>query len=316
MKVKTYQASTQTEAMAQVRNELGENAILVSVQRLAVGMGVRITAAIEDDDDLTPDLVGDYYNESYTPIQEKVDKILRQQGATESVIEKVVSELNRSNRSDELVAFASAMDAVFKFHTLPEKKGQAFMLVGPAGAGKTTIIAKLANRGLMSGKKIGLISADVVRLGAAEQLVAYTNTLDIALTKARSPENLHNHVEAMKKSYDLILIDMPACNPFLPEDIDYLSTYIKSANVTPILVLPAGIDPVETAETAECFSEIGVSNLIATKLDAARRFGGILSAMDAARLTISEASTSYNINKGLSVVNAVSLARLLLSSQE
>ena len=55
---------------------------------------------------------------------------------------------------------------------------------------------------------------------------------------------------------------------------------------------------------------------LATRLDAARRFGGILAAADAGRLTLCEASMSQNISRGLSPINAVSLARLLLTSSE
>ena len=53
MKIKTYTAPTMSEAMDSVRRELGENAIIVSTQRLGAGAGVRLTAAIEDgrDDD-------------------------------------------------------------------------------------------------------------------------------------------------------------------------------------------------------------------------------------------------------------------------
>ena len=40
MKMKTYIAPTMSEAMDQLRHELGENAILVSTQRLGAGAGV------------------------------------------------------------------------------------------------------------------------------------------------------------------------------------------------------------------------------------------------------------------------------------
>lgn len=51
MKMKTYIAPTMSEAMDQLRHELGENAILVSTQRLGAGAGVRLTAAIEEEEE-------------------------------------------------------------------------------------------------------------------------------------------------------------------------------------------------------------------------------------------------------------------------
>ena len=44
MKMKTYIAPTMSEAMDQLRHELGENAILVSTQRLGAGAGVGVNA--------------------------------------------------------------------------------------------------------------------------------------------------------------------------------------------------------------------------------------------------------------------------------
>ena len=168
----------------------------------------------------------------------------------------------------------------------------------------------------MSGRRVGLISADTVRAGAAEQLVAFTNILDITLLKARSPENLQSHIMALRKTCDLIFIDMPAFNPFQPSDMEDLAVYIETADALPVMVMPAGIDPLESMETAEAFADAGAVYLLATRLDAARRFGGVLAAADAGRLTMCEASMSQNITRGLSPINAVSLARLLLTSSE
>lgn len=317
MKMKTYIAPTMSEAMDQLRHELGENAILVSTQRLGAGAGVRITAAIEDSE---PEFDFENLHEiapKSSLFQEKIQNILALHNTPDNVIEKVLLQLKDTGRKSELVSFASALDTVFHFHPLPEHiKGQAFMLVGGAGTGKTVMAGKLATRACLSGRKVGLISADTVRAGAAEQLVAFTNILDISLLKARSPENLRSHIKALRKTCDLIFVDMPAFNPFQPADMDYLATYTETADALPILVMPAGIDPYESAESAESFAQAGAVYLLATRLDAARRFGGILSAADAGRLTVCEASMSQNISRGLSPINAVSLARLLLTTSE
>jgi flagellar biosynthesis protein FlhF len=51
MRLKSYNAPTMAEAMRLVREELGDNAIIVSTQRSSDGQGVRITAALEDPSD-------------------------------------------------------------------------------------------------------------------------------------------------------------------------------------------------------------------------------------------------------------------------
>ena len=318
MKIKTYTAPTMSEAMDLLRHELGENAIIVSTQRLGTGAGIRLTAAIEEND-REIEIEQLYNNEEpqETELQHAVREILTYHALPEQLIEKIILHVKESQNKSALVSFASALDTVFSFHPLPEQiKGQAFMLTGTAGSGKTVITGKLATRACLSGHKVGLISADSVRAGAAEQLVAFTNILDITLLKARSPENLQTHITALRKTCDLIFIDMPAFNPFQPADMEYLTDYIETADALPVMVMPAGVDPLESMETAEAFAEAGAIYLLATRLDAARRFGGVLAAADAGRLTLCEASMSQNITRGLSPIDAISLAKLLSTSSE
>ena len=320
MKIKTYTAQTMSEAMDQLRHELGENAIIVSTQRLGTGMGVRLTAAIEEtpaDDEINALYGDDAVETGESPFKRKLRELLDYHGLPTALIDKILFRVDENGKRNDLVAFASALDTVFTFHTLPEQiKGQAFMLIGAAGVGKTVMTGKLATRACLSGRKVGLISADTVRAGSAEQLVAFTNILDITLLKARSPENLQTHIDALRKTCDLIYIDMPAFNPFKQSDMDDLTAYTQAANALPVLVMPAGVDPVESAETGEAFGQAGAIYLMATRLDAARRFGGVMAAADAGRLTMCEASMSRNVARGLSPINAVSLAQLLLMSSE
>jgi flagellar biosynthesis protein FlhF len=77
------------------------------------------------------------------------------------------------------------------------------------------------------------------------------------------------------------------------------------------LVLPAGGDSAEAADAALAFAEAGASCLIPTRLDAARRFGGPISAAHVSGMSFLAAGVSRHIGGGLVAVNPVSLARLL-----
>ncbi|MCQ2914892.1 MAG: GTP-binding protein [Alphaproteobacteria bacterium] len=306
-----------SEAMDLLRRQLGDDALLVSTQRLGASGGFKITGAIDDDDSVERDLAAIYNDEA--PVNEfvqKIRRVLQDHGTPELLLNRILERVQiPQNQSRELVCLANALDTELKFHNLPEHiKGQAFIVCGPAGSGKTTLVAKLATRAHLSGKHVGLISADTVRAGALEQLVAFTNILNINLTKARSPENLFQQVKLLSQTCDSIYIDMPACNPFVPSDMSFVSEYISASTALPMLVLPAGIDPIESSEIAESFAQSGALFLFATRLDAARRFGGILSAADSGKLSMCEASMSPVVTKGLSPINAISLSKLFLSA--
>ena len=91
-----------------------------------------------------------------------------------------------------------------------------------------------------------------------------------------------------------------------------LGDLITAAKAEPILVLNAGGDAVEYAEIASAFAALGATRLIVTRVDMARRMGSILAAADSGRLKFSNVSTTPNVGKGLSALNPVSLARLLM----
>jgi flagellar biosynthesis protein FlhF len=64
-------------------------------------------------------------------------------------------------------------------------------------------------------------------------------------------------------------------------------------------VLPAGLDSEDAAETARAFHLLGCRHLLPTRLDAARRLGGVLAAAASGDLAFTEAGTGMDIATGL-----------------
>jgi flagellar biosynthesis protein FlhF len=291
MRLKSYNAATMAEAMRLVREELGEDAIIVSTQRASDGQGVRITAALEeigDDDDIERAITG----RDATPFSEKVRKALEYHGTP-------------------------PLEDLYDFAPLPERKSpRPFMMVGPPGSGKTITTAKLAARARLAGRPVGLITADTIRAGAVEQLTAFTGILEVELRQVRGTDGLALAVDEMMQMFDLVFIDSPGLNPFSQHDMDYLKTLVNAADVEPILVLAAGGDASEAADVGEAFGACGATRLLATRLDMTRRLGAILSAADAGQLMFSEVSLNPHVATGLCALNPVSMARLILPPEE
>lgn len=311
MRLKTYTAQTTAEAMDLVRGEMGEDAIIVSTQRLDDGNGVRITAALEDlKRDSDPSFQGP--EDTKPDIPGSIRQILLSHGTPMGLAERLSRAAGEVQADNATMALAGGVDALFGFHPL-SKTGtkRPIMLIGPPGAGKTVTVAKLAARATMDKKDIGVITTDSQRAGAVEQLEAFTKILDIDLKTAATIEDLKN---ALKELADksIVYIDTPGTNPFSDKEMEQLAESIKVSGAEPILVLPAGGDALEMAESAQAFSTIGAERLLITRVDMARRLGGILAAADAGRLRFSEISITPSIGDGLSAINPVSLARILI----
>lgn len=316
MRLKSYNAPTMAEAMRMVREELGEDAIIVSTQRASDGQGVRITAALEeitDDDDIHRALTGS----DSTPFADKVRAALEYHGAPARLVDKLVRAAQSVEVGSPTMACAAALEDMFDFAPLPERKSpRPFMLVGPPGSGKTITTAKLAARARLAGRPVGLITADTIRAGAVEQLTAFTGILEVELRQVRGADGLGLAVNEMMQMYDLVFIDSPGLNPFSHHDMDFLKTLVNAADVEPILVMAAGGDASEAADMGEAFSASGATRILATRLDMTRRLGAILSAADAGQLMFSEVSLNPHVATGLCAVNPVSMARLILPPEE
>ncbi len=76
-------------------------------------------------------------------------------------------------------------------------------------------------------------------------------------------------------------------------------------------MLPGGLHPAEAAELAAAFAEAGAALLIATRLDQARRLGGVLAAADAGRLALAEAGMGPGAADGLAPLTPALLAERL-----
>ncbi len=315
MRLKTYSAPTLAMAMELVRQEMGEDAIIVSTQAGIDGIGARVTAALEDP--VTDEAALEAWdNDDRDPYDTTDDlrQALAFHGVPPATADRLIEAAHGFLGEGSLMALAGALDTVFGFQPLAEKDiARPLMLIGPPGAGKTIATAKLATRARRAGRTPMVITTDTRRAGGVEQLEAFTRILGIDLATAASPADLAELVAAAPG--DGVVIDTAGTNPFGDIEIEDLRELVRAAGAAPVMVLAAGGDAMEAADMASSFAAIGARRLLATRLDIARRLGSLLSAAEIPGVSFTEVSINPHVADGLTAINPVSLARLLLPYQ-
>ncbi|MEM6405756.1 MAG: signal recognition particle protein [Pseudomonadota bacterium] len=157
------------------------------------------------------------------------------------------------------------------------------MLAGLQGSGKTTSAAKLARFLLGSGKKVMLVSCDVYRPAAIQQLAVLANDIGALLhpsDAAQKPTEIATAaLDAAKRSFaDVLIVDTAG------------RLHVDTDMMTEVQALHAVVDPVETlfvvdamtgqdaAITAQAFDQsLPLTGVILTKADGDARGGAALS---------------------------------------
>lgn len=323
MRLKSFYAKTMTEAMQMVRDTLGEDAIIVATREERGGKAVRVTAAIEEDmpvyrsgnagDDIAFELgkgaaggwlqYDDEEDNDHAFNEALMDALLKH-NVPEDVLDHIVSCATVMDIDDPAVALVGALETLFSFQPLPVKSyRKAMMLVGPPGSGKTLAAAKIAARGVMNDLSVAVITTDIVRAGGVEQLEAFTRLLKLDLHKAKGPNELAKILKALTNT-DQIIIDTPGLNPFDAAHMKELAKLVVAGDVEPVLVLPAAIDATESGEIARVFSAMGVKRLLPSRVDIARRLGGLLNAAHQGSLIFSDVSDTAQVADGLTPLSA------------
>lgn len=322
MRLKSFHAKTMSDAMRMVRQSLGDDAIIVAT-REEEGGGVRVTAAVEEEDLLIAQERARQPAKPLRPIVPEIDvgeavaDALHRHGVPAALAEQLIDAAAGLDTDDACLALGSALDSMYTFAPLPDGRTavKPIVLVGPPGSGKTLIVAKLAARAVFKKRSVGVITTDTVRAGGVDQLAAFTRLMKLKLATVEDPDALAGAYEVHRKT-DLVLVDTAGRNPFSDDDMDDLRALLSAGDVEPVLVLPAGLDALEAADMAMAFKALGVRRMLVTRLDMARRLGSLLAIANRARIAFCDASVSSKVAEGLTALNPLALARMMIPPDE
>lgn len=163
-----------------------------------------------------------------------------------------------------------------------DKKQTRIMLVGLFGNGKTTTAGKLAKYFKKRGHKIALVSLDVWRPAAYDQLKQLGERADVSVfgnPKEKDPAKILKQFEKELSKYDLVIYDTAgrdALNQELINELKKVNKLVQPHEV--LLVMSADVGQAAESQAKTFHETCGVTGVVITRLDGTAKGGGALSA--------------------------------------
>jgi flagellar biosynthesis protein FlhF len=158
--------------------------------------------------------------------------------------------------------------------------------VGPTGVGKTTTLAKLAARAVLTlGRSVRVVSLDNFRVGAVEQWRRYAELIGFPFDVATNPGTfhrvVHNHTE------DILLVD--TAGRALGDQHSILAGCVaglRDMSHEVLLVLPAWLRARDAERLVTTYAAPKVTGVVITKLDETDQVGGVMHASIGSELPV------------------------------
>lgn len=224
---------------------------------------------------------------------DELKKILLRNDVYHKVVKEIIAQIeleckrNGIGRDTFRVALEHSLMSVFSgnygFSYAP-KPPTIVLMVGLQGSGKTTSSAKLANYLKLRGKKILLVSCDLQRLAAVEQLRQLSSEIEVDFFNDKTSDSsvlqiAKNAINLGQNSlYDVVIIDTAgrlAIDKDLMEELKSIKKAINANETFYVLDSLSGQDAIRSADVFN--KEIGLSGVILSKFDSDTKGGIALS---------------------------------------
>lgn len=201
-------------------------------------------------------------------------------------------------------------------------KKKVVFFVGPTGVGKTTTIAKLASEyKINQNKKVALITADVYRIAAVEQLNTYASILDVPVNVIYSPSEIVDNVKDLS-AYDIIMVDTAGRshkNVEQRNELFEIVNNVKNAeldiDIDVFLVLSVTTKYRDLMNIANAYKELEGYKLLFTKLDETGTIGNIMNMRCYTGAPLSYITSGQNVPDDIELADVQKLAKMLLGGE-
>lgn len=245
-------------------------------------------------------------------ISEIRNKLIYDEEVEKSIVERIITEIkmnipsenwgNKEIINNQAISSMNKMMSVTGEIDVESEEVQVIALVGPTGVGKTTTLAKITAMFKQKNKKIGLISTDVYRIGAIEQLQTYADIMDCKMIEARNPEELRQGIDYFKhvEKVDIIMVDTVGRSAMQLDSIEGIKEYMDVSNPNhTALVLSSTQKYRDMEKIINNFESVQINSLIFTKLDETMSYGFILNILKKFDKKISYVTNGQNVPKDI-----------------
>lgn len=273
-------------------------------------------------------MMGEKINSSLPPGLVKWVKRLNQQSVDKEIIDLIVNDLlkkyesihevSEENWKLEILYVIEKMitERIPETHLIHEDT-HLINVIGPTGVGKTTSIAKLATEQVLKQKRrVAMITTDVYRIGAVEQLKTYAGILNVPIEVVHSANELEQSLQKLE-NYDLIYMDTTGRNY---RDVkhresinEYLYHPLKSDNY---LVMSLTTKYEDMQVLLDEFLNSPVKKLILTKFDETTSYGTILNIAYKYPYQLAYITNGQSVPEDITTIDARLLAGYLLGEEE
>lgn len=242
-------------------------------------------------------------------------------GVSTDLIRKIVDTLNtlplQSGSQSVKGRLCETLGRLIKFAgalKLKKNSPRIIALVGPTGVGKTTTTAKLAAMyALNKGNKVALITMDIFRVGAVEQLKTYSRIMGIPLEVASTPKELEKAVEK-HSACDLIFIDTAGRSHKDKEKLDEMKNFLEDKIPMEVfLCLSATTKDRELEEILKRFRIFQISKVVFTKIDECESFGNMVNLLMKDNLQIAYFTTGQRVPEDIEIATPAKLADMIFN---
>ncbi|MHB8915838.1 MAG: flagellar biosynthesis protein FlhF [Thiobacillus sp.] len=336
MNVQTFIAPNAREALARIRRELGDDAVVLTTRTHSEGVeilasayaglslqapetepsesahGSRILKEIAHLRSLLHNQLAGFAwgaNRRRDPIRVALLQNLFAAGFGSVLARTLAARLPRNLNLEAAQAWLRQI-LIRNLATVPSAsdlvaQGGMLALVGPTGAGKTTTLAKLAERGVRryGADNIALVCGDAYRIGAATQLGIYAELLGVALHIVKDPSEYATTLRALANQ-KLVLIDTAG---FSPQDARVSQMHALDAlGVRRVLVLAANVQSGAIEQVMTAYRQDAIACIL-SKWDESPQPGAALDSLIRHRLPLAYIASGQRVPEDLYAPNAAYL---------